>query len=57
MSVKKQCVARYDELYDKAIARYLDKTDWDISEWMNDKEWLEFKELSCKLFGELCEGD
>ncbi len=36
---------RYEQLYDKAIRRYLDKTDWDISGWLNKKEYKEFKRL------------
>lgn len=36
---------RYEELYDKAVRRYLDKTDFDISEWLEPKEWKEFKKL------------
>ena len=36
---------RYEELYDKAVRKYLDKTDWDISEWLTKKEWNEFKKL------------
>lgn len=36
---------RYEELYDKAVRTYLDKTDFDISEWLNAKEYKEFKKL------------
>jgi hypothetical protein len=36
---------RYEELYEKAVRRYLDKTDWDISEWLTKKEYKEFKYL------------
>ena len=36
---------RYEELYEKAVRRYLDKTDWDISEWLDKKEYKEFKKL------------
>ena len=37
---------RYEELYQKAVNRYLDKTDWDMSEWLEPEEWEEFKQLS-----------
>ena len=40
---------RYDELYDKAVSRYLDKTDFDITEWLSDNENLEFMRLEYKL--------
>lgn len=36
---------RYNELYDLAISRYLDKTDWDISEWLSDADYKEFQSL------------
>jgi len=42
---------RYYELYDKAIARMLDKTDTDVGEWMPDDEREEFYKLQEKLFG------
>jgi hypothetical protein len=37
---------RYEELYDKAVRTYLDKTDFDISEWLTKAEYKEFKYLS-----------
>ena len=37
--------ARYEELYEKAVRRYLDKTDWNISDWLDKKEYKEFKKL------------
>ena len=40
---------RFEELRENAIARYLDKTDWDISEWLNSKEWAEYSKLSEEL--------
>lgn len=36
---------RYERLYDKAVRRYLDKTDFDISEWLSKEEYSEFKTL------------
>lgn len=33
------------ELYNKAVSRYLDKTDWDISDWLSDEEYSEY--LDC----------
>jgi len=34
---------RYNELYQEAVNRYLDKTDWDISEWLSEADYKEFK--------------
>ena len=28
-----------NQLWEKAVSRYLDKIDWDISDWLSDKEW------------------
>jgi len=40
---------RLEELREKAIARYLDKTDWDISEWLDEEERTEYTKLSKEL--------
>ena len=45
MANTKKQEKRYEELYDKAVRKYLDKTDWDISEWLTKREWQEFKNL------------
>jgi succinate dehydrogenase flavin-adding protein (antitoxin of CptAB toxin-antitoxin module) len=37
--------ARENQLYYQAVSAYLDKTDWDISEWLTDEEWKEYQEL------------
>jgi len=42
---------RYDELYDKAVSRLLDKTDMDICEWLTEDEREEFYSIQKKLFG------
>lgn len=34
-----------DELYEEAIARYLEKTDFNASDWLDEAESLEFTEL------------
>jgi len=49
--VSKKLYARYEELYEKAVAQYLDKTDWDISEWLEPEEYEEYKKLDEKIFG------
>jgi len=36
---------RLTELYEKAVGSYLDKTDWDISEWLTPQEWKEYQDL------------
>lgn len=36
---------RLIELYEQAVATYLDKTDWDMSEWLTPEEWEEYQKL------------
>ena len=43
---------RYEELYDKARNRCLDKIDWDVCDWLTDAEAEEFVELSKAIYGE-----
>lgn len=43
---------RQNELYEKAVARYLDKTDFDASEWLSDEEADEYVNLVKKEQGE-----
>ena len=40
---------RFEELYRNAVNRYLDKTDFDIDEWLSDKEQKEFHRLELEL--------
>ncbi len=47
---KKEC-KRYNELYDKAINRYLDKTDFDVCEWLIKNESEELQRLMDKEQG------
>lgn len=42
---------RYNELYDKAVVLYLDKTDFDATEWLNTKESEELGRLINKEQG------
>jgi succinate dehydrogenase flavin-adding protein (antitoxin of CptAB toxin-antitoxin module) len=44
---------RYEELYELAVSRYLDKTDWDIYEWLDDDEKEEYESLCKKFNGEV----
>ena len=36
---------RYEELHKKAVNAYLNKTDWDISEWLTKSEYREYRRL------------
>ena len=33
---KKQAIKIVDVLWERAVLRYLDKTDWDICEWLDE---------------------
>jgi hypothetical protein len=44
---------RMNELYEKAIARYLDKTDFDVTQWLSDEEANEY----CALLDADCGGE
>lgn len=54
---------RYWELYNSAVSRYLDKTDWDVAEWLDEEEILEYATLHknihgyCMFCGDICEED
>lgn len=39
-------IDRYDELFEQAINRYLDKTDFDVYDWIYEDEKQEFEELA-----------
>lgn len=41
--------ARENELYYTALDRFLNKTDWDISEWLYENEWKEYKDIRALL--------
>jgi len=36
-------------LWETAVSRYLDKTDWNISDWFDEDEWKEYQEVRAKL--------
>lgn len=38
-------VERMNELYEKAVSYYLDKTDFNASDWLDEEESLEFTDL------------
>lgn len=42
---------RYNEIEQNAINNFLDKSNFDIMEWINDNELEEFVNLSIKLNG------
>jgi hypothetical protein len=37
---------RYQELYDKAVRRYLDKSDFNPSDWLDEEEAKEYSRLA-----------
>lgn len=43
---------RYNELYQIAIARFLDKSDTDVTEYLTEDESVEYKKLGILLNGE-----
>ncbi len=43
---------RYDILYELAVNRYLDKTDFDPTQWLSDNDSLELETLIKKAQGE-----
>jgi hypothetical protein len=45
-------IRRMDEIYEEGVARYLDKTDFDVSNWLTDEEKKEYKLLYLKMNGE-----
>lgn len=45
----KKLIEKEEKLYFLAISRYLDKTDWDISEWLSEKEFEEYQKTRQKL--------
>jgi hypothetical protein len=51
-TLSKKELKRYDELYQKAIAQYLDKTDFDACEYLEPKESNELADLMQKEQGE-----
>jgi hypothetical protein len=40
---------RFEELYEKAVRRYLDKTDFNPTDWLEPKEQEEYLELMGEL--------
>ena len=42
---------RFWELYDLAVSRYLDKTDFDVDEWLSDEESQEYNILKDEMYG------
>lgn len=45
MGTMNEQVERYEELYQQAILAYLEKTDFNISEWLDEDDMQEFLEL------------
>jgi hypothetical protein len=41
----KKEIKRMDDLYEKAVSFYLDKTDFNASDWLEEEESLEFAVL------------
>jgi hypothetical protein len=45
-------LARMSEIEDEVINRYLEKSDFDVLEWMTDEELAEYKKLYKQVWGE-----
>lgn len=43
---------RMYSLYEKAVSQYLNKTDFNVSDWLSDKEGDEYSNLVKKQYGE-----
>lgn len=41
----------YQDLYGKAVNRYCEKTDWDITEWLDDNELKEYEKAKKVIYG------
>ena len=50
--IDKLVIKRMNEIEDEAINRFLDKADFDLTEWMTDEELAEYKELFLVYWGE-----
>lgn len=40
---------RYEELYQQAVLTYLDKTDFNVTEWLDEEDATEFIKLMEEL--------
>ena len=40
-----------ESLYDQAVARYLDKMDWNISDWLEPHEWKLYRQYYKEIHG------
>jgi len=40
---------RENEIWEKAVLRLLDKTDWDIYEWLEDEEADEYRQIMSEI--------
>lgn len=49
---QEQKIKRLDQIEDEAIGCYLDKTDFDISEWIFDDDKTEWRKLKMEINGE-----
>jgi len=50
--IDKLVIKRMNEIENEAINRFLDKADFDLTEWMTDEELAEYKELFLVYWGE-----
>ena len=46
--ITKKEIKKLDELYQRAIDRYLDKTDFDLTDWLDEDEKREYQRLHFK---------
>lgn len=51
---KKEKMQLHSDLYDQAVARYLEKTDFDFTEWLSDENVKKYCILASELYGEDC---
>ena len=42
---------KWEELRESAVSRYLDKTDFDYSEWLNEEELKQYNKLHLEIYG------
>jgi succinate dehydrogenase flavin-adding protein (antitoxin of CptAB toxin-antitoxin module) len=50
--IDKLVIKRMNEIEEEAINRFLEKADFDLTEWMTDEELAEYKELFLVYWGE-----
>ena len=49
---RKKQLREEDHLWFHAVGKFLDKSDFDVSDWLNEEELARYRELRRELFGE-----